>query len=90
MYLVHLIIHAIPSVVTFSAAHMRSPSFSRLSSSMTTTNSPFAIARVASSIVSNLNGVGGVRSAFDVRVGNDIVPGLYSLGEVEPLYGLCE
>ena len=72
-YLVHLIIHAIPSVVTFSAAQMRSPSFSRLSSSMTTTNSPLAIARVASSIVSNLNGVGGVRSAFGVRVGNDIV-----------------
>ena len=72
-YLVHLIIHAIPSVVTFSAAQMRSPSFSRLSSSMTTTNSPLAIARVASSIVSNLNGVGGIRSAFSVRVGNDIV-----------------
>lgn len=72
-YLVHLIIHAIPSVVTFSAAQMRSPSFSRLSSSMTTTNSPLATARVASSIVSNWNGVGGVRWAFGVRVGNDIV-----------------
>ena len=57
---------------------MRSPSFSLLSSSMTTTNSPLAIARVASSIVSNLNGVGGVRSAFDVRVGNDIVRDLNS------------
>jgi len=53
---------------------------------MTTTNSPFAIARVASSIVSNLNGDGGVRSALDCRVGNDISVGMSVVREAMPCY----
>src|SRR5581483_4674907 len=44
---------AIPSGVIFSAAMIRSPSFSRSASSMTTTNSPRAMAATASSIGAN-------------------------------------
>src|SRR5438105_11136413 len=45
---------AIPSEVIFSAAMMRSPSFSRSASSTTTTNSPRATAATASSIGANV------------------------------------
>jgi hypothetical protein len=72
-YLVQRIIQAIPSVVTFSAAQIKSPSFSLLSSSMTTTNSPRAIASIASGIGSKANGEGGVVAGSDTRVGNDIL-----------------
>src|SRR5262245_31824368 len=41
------------SVVAFSAAKMRSPSFSRFSSSTTTTARPAAISLMASSMVAN-------------------------------------
>lgn len=74
-HLVHLIIHAIPSVVTAEAAQTTSPSFSRLSSSMTTTNSPRLIASIASGTGSNWKGVGGVVGGLDTWVGRDIGDG---------------
>ncbi len=55
--LVCLIIQAIFSVVHWFAAMMRSPSFSRFSSSITTRNSPFVKALRASGMVSNENEV---------------------------------
>ena len=50
--LVCLIMKAIFSVVTSSAAIMRSPSFSRSVESRTTMNSPFLNARTVSSMLS--------------------------------------
>src|SRR5439155_15590980 len=58
---------AIPSGVIFSAAMIRSPSFSRSASSTTTTNSPRAMAATASSI--GANGIGSALSrhqTFDI------------------------
>ncbi len=46
------------SGVIFSAAQMKSPSFSRSSASMTTITSPRAIASTARSMVESLRGVG--------------------------------
>lgn len=71
-YLVCLIIHAICSVEQPTAGTMRSPSFSRASSSITTTNSPRAMAATALSTVSNANAVrtDGVRS-FGARRGGE-------------------
>jgi len=69
---VYLIIQAICSVEQPTAGIMRSPSFSRASSSITTTNSPRAMAAMALSIVSNAKEVrrGGVRS-FGARRGGE-------------------
>lgn len=58
-HLVQRIMKAIPSVVIFDAAQMRSPSFSRPSSSITTINSPRDIADRASGMLSKVNGIGG-------------------------------
>ena len=71
-YLVCLIIQAICSVEQPAAGTMRSPSFSRPSSSMTTTNSPRAMAAMAVSIVSKAKAVrsGGGRS-FGARRGGE-------------------
>src|SRR5689334_6615130 len=58
---------AMPSGVIFSAAMIRSPSFSRSASSTTTTNSPRAMAATASSI--GANGIGSALSrhqSFDI------------------------
>ena len=65
-YLVCLIIHAIFCVESALPATMRSPSFSRPSSSMTTRNSPRANAAMASSMVSNVNAVrvGGLGTSW--------------------------
>jgi hypothetical protein len=71
--LVHRIIQAIPSVVTFPAAQTRSPSFSLPSSSMTTTNSPFLYASIASGTGSKVKGEGGVVGGCDIRRGADMV-----------------
>ncbi len=70
--LVCLIIQAICSVEHPAAGIMRSPSFSRDSSSITTTNSPRAMAAIALSTVSNAKAVrtGGVRS-FGARRGGE-------------------
>jgi hypothetical protein len=81
-YLVCFIIQAIFSVVQWEAAMMRSPSFSLLSSSMTTKNSPRAKASKASSIGSNLNASGaesfvlveGLPSLAGFEVGDDRGP----------------
>ena len=51
-YLVCLIMKAIFSVVTSSAAIIRSPSFSRSVESSTTMNSPLRKARIVSSMLS--------------------------------------
>lgn len=56
-HLVCFIIHAIFSVVHWLAEMMRSPSFSRVSSSITTKNSPAAKAASASDMASNANAV---------------------------------
>jgi len=54
-HLVCLIIQAIFSVVHCEADMIRSPSFSRFSSSITTRNSPAAKESKAASMVSNAN-----------------------------------
>ena len=71
--LVCLIIQAICSVEHPAAGMMRSPSFSRDSSSITTTNSPRATAAIALSTVSNAKVVrtGGVRSFGALRCGEE-------------------
>ena len=71
--LVCLIIQAICSVEHPAAGIMRSPSFSRDSSSITTTNSPRAMAAIALSTVSNAKVVrrGGVRSFGALRGGEE-------------------
>ena len=56
-YLVHRIIKAIFSVVTSSAAMMRSPSFSREGESRTMINSPAWKAAIVSSTVSKAGGL---------------------------------
>lgn len=59
--------------MTAEAAQTTSPSFSRLSSSMTTTNSPCLIASIASGTGSNWKGVGGVVGGLDTWEGRDMV-----------------
>ena len=70
-HLVYCIIHAIPSAVILLPAHTRSPSFSLLSSSMMSTNSPRRIASIASGTELNVNGEGGVSGAAEVRGANE-------------------
>lgn len=72
-HLVHLTNHAIPSAVNELPEQITSPSFSRFSSSMTTTNSPFLIAATASGTESNLKGEGTSVGGLATSVGSDIV-----------------
>src|SRR5260370_15589044 len=60
--LVWRIMNAIVSGVTFSAARMRSPSFSRSASSTATTSSPRLIAAMAFSMLVNGTTTSGFRS----------------------------
>src|SRR5438132_1580577 len=79
--------NAIRSGVTFSAAMIRSPSFSRSSSSTTTTNLPSRTSRIASSIEESSIGVGewvGVQVTGQIMSlpGRDGAP---SMGSAVPL-----
>ena len=71
--LVCLIIQAICSVEHPAAGTMRSPSFSRDSSSITTTNSPRVVAAIALSTVSKAKAerTGGIRSFGALRGGEE-------------------
>lgn len=73
-HLVCLIIQAICSVEHPAPGMIRSPSFSRASSSITTTNSPRAMAATALSIESNAKVVrtGGIRSFGALRGGEEM------------------
>ena len=84
-YLVCLIIHAIFCVERALPAMMRSPSFSRPSSSMTTTNSPRPKASMASSMGSNANSVRNGASETSCGREEEAVAGMRgkSVGDAE-------
>jgi hypothetical protein len=65
--------HAMPSVVILEAAQTTSPSFSRVASSITTTNSPRWMAAIAAGTGSKVTAAAGAAGArLDEAMGSDI------------------
>lgn len=83
-----LIIHAIFSVVHCEPDMIRSPSFSRFSSSITTRNSPAANAASASSMASNAKAVRAGRGVISVARHVDVWAGLWMPFESEEVWDI--